>query len=430
MATVRFSWTWAALIASSLFSLSCGTPDSPTDLDPEGDPMVREVFLTEMACPAPPTPPTATCRNNINGTGFQAKALTLAYGTHPQAVENGTKHLVTTGPTTANANGYAAGAEANGNKIRVVMDELLIGNYLEEIACNTIVDDDQFQVVPVGTTPDDIANCGLAADQLAAHCKGDHAVCICEVPGGCSVAGRPVLPGEPVGILDEDDDGTSDAHQFIDGAVGLKCGPNDSIDVPMNLQATYWQPSGNQQVPAAGGIGALGPAIEMIPAHGLPTGVSCHVAFNDNVTDKAGNNVCAPQWGADGAPDDTAWPPAVPCTPGDTTAASFGVENLRTTGGSPLPPPNPPSASFGRTAPISINFNAELDVSSFDDATLNPGNVALTASQDMTKSKIILTPGATLAAQTDYTLTIPEPRDYFGQPLPNAPLVITFHTGN
>src|SRR6185503_18058199 len=139
-------------------------------------------------------------------------------------------------------NGYTAGAAASAQKIRVVMDELLIGNYLEEIACNTIVDDDQFQIVPVGATPDDIANCAQAADVLVDTCKGEHAVCLCEIPGGCNVGATVVQPGLPVGILDEDDDGTSDAHQFIAGSVGLRCGANSDIDVPMSPQRSYWQP--------------------------------------------------------------------------------------------------------------------------------------------------------------------------------------------
>ena len=57
-------------------------------------------------------------------------------------------------------------------------------------------------------------------------------------------------------------------------------------------------------------------------------------------------------------------------------------------------------------------------------------SIAFAVSQGMSKSAVILTPSAPLQAQTAYTLTIPEPRDYFGQPMPNAPLVINFTTGN
>ena len=439
MATDRLSWTWAALlIAGSVFA--CDTPDSPTDLDPEGPPMVRQVFLSSIACPAPPLPMTATCRTNLNGSGYQTRGSTLAVGTHPDAVEQGLKMKVSTGPEQPSADGYPAGAVALGNRLRVVMDELLVGNYIEEIACRSLVDSDQFQAVPVGATPDTIADCALPADVLQETCKpctgeggdcNEHAVCICEIPGGCNVGATMVPPGQPVGVLDEDEDGTSDAHQFIGGSVGVTCigAAGETIEVPMNLQRSYWQPSGNQQVPAVGGLGALGPAVVLVPEHGLPTGALCHVSFNANVTDKGGNEVCAPKWGPDGAPDDTAWPPTVACDPGDTTEASFGVEYLRTTGGSPLPPPAAPPTNVNRNNPISINFNMELDPSSFENAQFSPA-AAFTVSQDMTLNKIIITPNAPLTAQTQYTLTIPEPRDYFGQPMPNAPLVITFTTGN
>jgi hypothetical protein len=438
MATDRLTWTWAALIiAGAMFA--CDTPDSPTDLDPEGPPMVRQVFLSSTSCPAPPLPMTATCRTDVNGSGYQSRGNTLAVGTHPDAVEDGLKMKVATGPTTADPNGYPAGAVALNNRLRVIMDELLIGNYIEEIQCRSIVDSDQFQTVPVGATPDDIADCSLAADvltQTCVPCNGsndgscnEHAVCICEIPGGCNVGVSTVPPGQPVGVLDEDEDGTSDAHQFIGGSVGVRCdGVDGPVDVPMNVQRSYWQPSGNQQVPAVGGLGALGPAVVLVPEHGLPTGALCHVSFSDNVTDKGGNNVCAPKWGPDGAPDETAWPPAVECVPGDTTEASFGVEILRTTGGSPLPPPAPAPMNVNRNNPITINFNAELDPSSFEDAVFSPA-VTFTVSQGMSKSAVILTPSAPLQAATTYTLTIPEPRDYFGQPMPE-PLVITFTTGN
>ena len=53
------------------------------------------------------------------------------------------------------------------------MDELLVGNALEEIACRAVVDDDAFARVPLGATPDDIAKCTVAQDVLKARCIGD-----------------------------------------------------------------------------------------------------------------------------------------------------------------------------------------------------------------------------------------------------------------
>jgi len=409
MATARLSWItlFAALTAGTTF-VACSTPDSPTELDPEGPPMVREVFMVEAAnCP-----------------GGSSSCQALAYGTHPTAVEQGIKRKV------------LAAAPITGQKIRVVIDELLVGNYLEEIACNAIVDTDQYQSVAPGTTPDDIAGCATAPDVLPTSCPadGEHSVCLCQNANGCSVAGGTTPFGQPVGILDEDDDGTSDDTQFVAGAVGIRCqGVSGAIDVPMDLQASYWQPSGNQQVPAAGGLNALGPAVVLVATHGLPTSSTCQLVFSDNVTDKVGNTVCAPKWGADGAPDILDyWPPEVPCDPGDTTDVTFGVDVLRTTGSLPTEG----SVNFARVksgqtyAEFTMNFNAAMAPSSFANATLTPDpGGALTALIGSSEKSVLIRVEGGLGIQTAYTLNVPAPTDYYGQPLGNA-LTIHFTSGN
>ena len=67
---------------------------------------------------------------------------------------------------------------------------------------------------------------------------------------------------DPVGILDVNQDGAADDTRFIAGAVGIKCG---AIDVPIDLDNSYWNPSGDQNEPAMGGFDALGPAIVLAP---------------------------------------------------------------------------------------------------------------------------------------------------------------------
>jgi hypothetical protein len=111
-------------------------------------------------------------------------------------------------------------------------------------------------VVPIGTTPDDIAKCAVAKDVLPSSCPGDmeHAVCICRNEGGC---GDTPLGG-PVGILDVNQDGAADDTRFVQGAVGLQCG---TIAVPIDQNTSYWNPSGDQNRPAMGGFEALGPAL-------------------------------------------------------------------------------------------------------------------------------------------------------------------------
>jgi hypothetical protein len=392
MATARF--TWMAMLSPALFA--CGTSESPTDLDPEGPPMVREVFLTEtQGCP-----------------GGRTSCQILAYGTHPDAIDPEAPDGDMKRPVT-NA------APVTGQRIRIVMDELLIGNYLEEIACNAVVDEDQYQSVPVGATPDDIAACAVAADVLHETCTGEFAVCL--------------GPNGPVGVLDEDGDGTSDDTQFIDGAVGLRCrtADGDEIIPAINLQATYWQPSGNQQVPAAGGFDALGPAIVLNAAHGLPTATTCQIVFADNVTDRAGNPVCGPKYGGE-APDTLeAWPPPFDCTPGDTTEVTFGVDILRVLNSIPADGAvNVRRIVTGETyGRVIVNFNAEVAIASVEDFTLTPtppGAVTVEAAMGNNRSIEIHVEGG-FAPTTTYTLTIPAPTDYYGQPLGQS-FTISFTT--
>jgi hypothetical protein len=401
MATARLSFialTAPALFAGSMLS-ACTDVESPTELEPEGPPMVRQVFVYESVLNCPDTNPDC---------GIYRTSNALAYGTHPTAVEMGIKHQVTTA------------APLTGQTIRIVMDELLIGNYLEEIACNGLVDNDQYQAVPLGTTPDDVAACAVPPDVLDSSCKGEHAVCI--------------GPEGPIGVLDENEDGASDDTQFIDGAVGLRCGDGGAINVPIDLQATYWQPSGNQQVPAAGGLGALGPAIVLEAIHGLPTGSTCQLVFGEMVTDKSGIRPCGPQWGAGGAPDELdIWPPEVPCDEGDTSAVTFSVEALRITGGRPADgATNFPRLQAGETfAQLSVNFNAEMATSSFEDLTLTPtpaGEITIELQSGNTKTVLIKVEGG-LAAQTEYTLSVPAPADYYGAEL-GTDYTVTFTTGN
>ena len=183
--------------------------------------------------------------------------------------------------------------------------ELLLGNAIEELACA----DGSFSRVPIGATPDDIAKC--AGPDLS-KCTGDKAVCI----GAMG----------PVGILDEDEDGASDDFQMIAGAVTLEC---DGQVMAHDLQQSFYQPSGNQQIPAGPiGLDGIGPAIIIVPSdQGLKTGSNCTVKFNSEITDKSGNQICAPPGGDISRTDD--------CAPGDTSKISFGVEPLRLTGNDP-----------------------------------------------------------------------------------------------
>jgi hypothetical protein len=334
----------------------------------------------------------------------------FAFGSHPQAGGD-EAHAVTS-------------ARAARNKLRIIMDELLRGNSLEEIECRYAVDDDVFARVPVGATPDDVARCAVAQDVLPARCPGSdpRSLCVCQnadgCPSGTKLDGSPnVTPrGESVGVKDRDQDGAPDNTRFIQGAVALGCG---AIDVPIDLELSYWTPSGTQQKPAQGGFDALGPAIVLVPRGALPTGLACGLTFAPDVVDKDGNQVCAPP---DGDLDRG-------CTPGDTRAVHFTVEPLAFASSAVTDP------GQSRTTDITITANAPLDPASLAAITVTEGTAtaytAFTATlatpADATQITIHWTTG--LAAATHYTLTVPTTvTDAFHQPAPQA-FQIAFTTG-
>lgn len=376
-----------ALAATTLVVAGCTDYQSATDLNPAGPPMVEQVRMKETYT----TP---------GSTDFSTRRV-FGFGTHPNAVE------VEAHPVTS--------ASVTGNAFRVIMDELLVGNNLEEIACRGVVDTDAFSRVPLGTTPDDIAKCASAQDVLPSTCKGAHATCMCELPGGCAVGAVMVPMGGPVGIDDKNQDGAADDTQLISSAVGIQCG---TINVPLDLNKSYWNPSGNQQPPAMGGFEALGPAIVLVPLNGLPTNLPCHLSFSAEVVDKQGISVCAPPGGNID----------MDCNPGDTSAASFKTEPLVFT-----------SVSFtnaqtgvSRTDPALFIANTTLDPSAISSVTVKQGATAFTNfTVTLTMGKIlnVTWTGAGLLPNTMYTITLnTTAKDTFMQPLPAA-IVFTFTTG-
>src|SRR5262245_50029841 len=167
----------AAFVASA-----CTDLNSATNLNPDGPPMVRQVRMNEKYV-------------NAMGQLVDRVQPVFAFGTHPTVTTPDEAHDVTS-------------AKAMGNKLRIIMDELLIGNNLEEIACRAPVDADAYDRVPIGATPDDIARCATAKDVLLSSCPGSnpHSVCICKNDGGCGE----VPKGSSVGVLDVNQDGSSD----------------------------------------------------------------------------------------------------------------------------------------------------------------------------------------------------------------------------
>jgi hypothetical protein len=301
-----------ALLALAL-AAGCDDPKRTTELNPEGPPRVLQVFMTEKV-----TTSTGAVRIRPNQ---------LAFGDHPdiadpsQSVDGDDREV--------------NNAVARGNqRIRVVFDELLQGNFLEEIACA----DGGWSTVPVGATPDDIAKCAGPLDVITVTCVGPYAVCV-----GSS---------GPVGILDENEDGAPDALRLQENVVSIDCG---GTNIPIDRTQSFYQPSGNQLIPAGPiGINGLGPALIIVPANGLRTGARCGISFGPDVKDKDGLRVCAPAGGAITGD----------CEPGDTSRIGFGVEPLALAGNDP--PRNATNVALtapGQTyAQIITQFNAALDV--------------------------------------------------------------------
>ncbi|MEM9491509.1 MAG: hypothetical protein AAGC55_20360, partial [Myxococcota bacterium] len=113
--------------------LACDGSGAASDLQPEGPPQIIQVFAVERSVSIDP------------GTGQEMaqSASALAYGSHPDIERDPAVEPVTSA---------VAGPQ---QRLRVVIDELLRGNGLEEIACA----DGSYSRVPLGTDPDDIADC-------------------------------------------------------------------------------------------------------------------------------------------------------------------------------------------------------------------------------------------------------------------------------
>lgn len=407
----------AVLAGATLIALAplgaCTQPASATDLNPAGPPMIRQVLMSEEF-------------TNAQGT-IQSRFPVLAFGHHDDpsfAMDDGKVVAAVTKPT----------AVQNGQSIRVVVDELLVGNYLEEIECRSIVDPDakpiaaSYSRVPLGSTPDDVAKCSGPQDLVTARCTGERAVCINRTSSPqITKDGATIMPGQPAGILDTDPppdgDGVPDADLFIEGAVRVMCKTpaGKTVEAPLDLAATYWQPSGNQQVPAHGGVALLGPALVLNFTIGLPTSSTCTLQFDPDVVDKDGNAVCAPP---NGDVDQDC--PA----PGDTSLVTFGTAALRQDANG--------NQQGGLNSNATVQFTTTMDINSLQN------NITLTEDGVPFPFTVMPTGGSALLQYTLFTSTaggtrenpghtyvltiLPTVTDFAGTPLGGQPIVTTWQT--
>ena len=365
----------------------CDDPPTATGLHPEGPPKIQQVFLKELY---------------TDGNLLRVRTI-LAYGTH-ENVPAEREHPPTTAAT-------------NDQTIRVVFDEILRGNSLEEIRCQTrtLSDTDACVVpggwsrVPVGATPDDIADCAVANDLLDENCAGPMATCLDE-------------NGIPCGVWDKDeagqfDDGSADQTRLIAGQVRIMCG---SIEVPLGIVQSYWQPAGNQLVPARlTPEGSLGPALILRPENDgrMPTNSDCRLILAPDVVDKDDLQVCTPPGGD----------PLADCTPGDLSGFSFRTDPLRLTSSTPQP-----DETGVATSPVNIQtfWSAPIDVASVQaSVTVTPPLVAPVVTLTTSLTGITITSTTPFAPATTYTVTFTGLTDSFGVPVP-APVTFSFTTAN
>jgi len=405
----RICFICVALLAGS----ACTDTESATNLITHGPPAIQQVRLSE---------------DYLDATGSPATRRVFAFGSLPDATPDD-EHAVTSATITQDAPG-----------MRIIMGSLLVGNYLEQIQCRGVVGPDgAFGDVPIGATPDDIAKCSVTNDVLPETCKGDHAVCMCQLAAGCTVGGTVVPQGAPVGVLDQDEDGAADVHQFKPGAAAVTCTGDGGKEIvpPIDLAQSYWYPSGDQQVPATGGFEALGPAIVLhlgnIVANSgpvFPTNATCGLTFSVDVVGKDNLRICAPPEGRPASCTGNLDECVETCTPGDVSAFSFKTSVMQMS----IQGLSDGDTGVARTADLVAQSNTALDADAIANLQITENGAPYTmytvALNNPPKTFTIHWTNPTgLDPNAMYTIVFPTTiTDAYGQALP-APVTISFTTG-
>jgi Bacterial Ig-like domain len=341
-----------ALLGSIIAGAGCD--DTTTTGGSAGPPEILQVFVRERVPGKDP-----------DGNPVINLLPHLAFGDHPDIPMKSSAH------PDGDDRDVTAAVARDGQRIRVVVNELLRGNDLQEVACS----DGSWSRVPDGTTFDDVADC--SGSDLS-RCKG---ICI-----GAS---------GPVGILDKNHDGAFDEIRMIDGVVTLMC---DGASVPIDPERSYYQPSGNQLIPSSG-VEELGPAVAIVPAAGMKPNSTCNVTFASTVVDKKDRQICAPTGGN--------------CTPGDTSAIHFKVEPFLVATGEPADKAMdvPATDENSTDATIKVHLNATLDAATVAASiVVKAGDTPVAGLTPMVSpdddATIVMTVAGGFQAGTDYTVTI------------------------
>jgi len=358
--------TWPGLLA--LAASGCSSDKSATDLNTAGPPMVEQVFVWEQ---------------ETTNSGGRRERLRLGFGDHPDIPTPDENSIDGDDRVVNHAVSFRGAA-----KVRIVFDELLLGNSLEEIECA----DETYSRIPEGTDPDDIARCaGADLSRCEAVCIG---------------------PSGPIGIKDANGDGAVDPQKGLrmidygDGelAASVVCDGQrmplvqDPMGEAGNTRRSFYNPSGNQLIPTDSDIEGLGPAIVLFPSLGLLSGASCTVTFRPEVVDKDGNHVCAPP-GGDVRRD----------CPGDadTSAIQFQVEPFAISSSVPVAGGTVPPGT-GTDQTIRIDFVTDVDPDTLGGVSLSTGgtDVPIEVVPSTQGVGIAITVPGGYAPDSEYTVTI------------------------
>jgi hypothetical protein len=351
-----------AVLASLSFG-GCSNPESGTVLRPEGPPEIRQLFV-------------------VDDDGISK----LAYGTHPDIVdEDPTDSIV---PPYSNQAGPVNNAVVTGQRIRVVIDELLEGGTLEQFQCacfrldgSGCPESSRGFVFAPGTTVD---------PTRCTTCEDDPVTTDVNETGLCA---------------DINFDGVPDDAYLQPDIISIDCGVATVTNTP---DEGWWNPSGNQLIPVLGGTNALGPAVVFNPA-ALPTNSDCTISFAQSVVDKDGQSVTADA--------------AVGGTP------TFHTEAMALLASSPINGQNGVAIGSDIELTFNVDLFATLDATSL---TVMAGTTAIAGTVAVDGDTLIFTPDADLPVDSDITVTglsgAQGVKDFFGSPLPSD-VTFTFHTG-
>lgn len=379
---VARTWGSLALIAATALG-ACTSADEKAALIPEGAPEIKQIFMTEkkgnaaelnlgFGCGDVGTIDCSTLPDDLPGQ------LCCEWQQWSTGVDGN--------PDTVRMDGSITEAVIAGQTIRIIVDELLRGQTIEQFRCACSANE-----AGDGGCPN-----GIVAALDPTFCDNDPATDINE-------NGR---------FADQNQDRVPDDTLLLPGIVQVDC---DNATMPWvnGINEGWYNPSGSQQVPINTNTGnpewtAIGPAVVLQP-EALPTGSTCTLHFNDMamVQTPAGEQAVLASRDKEGN--------VIPAPDGFT----FTTEIMKLTA---VQPANNASNVAPDVSPT-VTFNAPIAAASVTGVTLTEtaGGAAVdgTASVGTDGRSWQFTPSAPLAVSTGYTITITTSlTDKFGAPFP------------